>query len=48
MKADKIDIPDYQYWLGYNAKRLDRLILLEKSSYINRKNRHIPLLCFQK
>ena len=29
-KVNQIDIPDYQYYLGCNAKRMVRLTLLEK------------------
>ena len=28
---NQIDIPDYQYYLGCNTKRMDRLTFLEKS-----------------
>ena len=30
-KVNQIDIPDYQYYLGCNAKRMVRLTFLEKS-----------------
>ena len=36
---NQIDIPDYQYYLGCNARRMVRLTLLEKSSFFNRKYR---------
>ena len=42
------DIPDYQYYLGCNAKRLVRLTFLEKNSYLNRKYRLIRIFYFQK
>ena len=35
-KVNQIDIPDYQYHLGCNTKRMARLAFLEKSSYFNR------------
>ena len=35
-KVNQIDIPDYQYYLGCNAKRMVCLTFLEKSSYFNR------------
>ena len=38
-KVNRIDIPDYQYYLGCNAKRMVRLTVLEKGSYLNRKSR---------
>ena len=47
-KVNKIDIPDYQYYLGCNAKRMVRLTVLEKSSYLNRKSRLFRLFFFQK
>ena len=40
-------ISDCQYYLGFNAKRMVRLTFLEKSSYFNRKYRHIRLFYFQ-
>ena len=30
-KVNQIDIPDYQYYLGCNAKRMVRLAFLEKN-----------------
>ena len=39
-----IDIPDYTYYLGCNAKRMVRLTFLEKISYFNRKYRLNRLL----
>ena len=45
---NQIDIPDYQYYLGCNAKGMVRLTFLEKSSYFNRKFRLIRLFYFQK
>ena len=45
---NQIDILDYQYYLGCNAKRTVRLTFLEKSSYFNRKYRLIRLFNFQK
>ena len=47
-KVNQIDIPDYQYYLGCNAKRMVRLTLLEKSLYFNRKYRLFRLFYFQK
>ena len=41
---NQIDIPDYQYYLSCNKKRMDRLTFPEKSSYSNRKYRLIRLL----
>ena len=41
---NQIDIPDYQYYVGCNAKRMVRLTFLEKSSFFNRKSRFIRLL----
>ena len=43
-KSNQIDIPDYQYYVGCNAKRMVRLTFLEKSSFFNRKSRLIRLL----
>ena len=43
-KMNQIDIPDYPYYLGCNAKRMVRLTFLEKISYFNRKYRLIRLL----
>ena len=45
---NQIDIPNYQYYLGCNAKRMVRLTFLEKSSYFSRKYRLIRLFYFQK
>ena len=45
---NEIDIPDYQYYLGCNAKRMVCLTFLEKSSYFNRNFRLIRLFYFQK
>ena len=47
-KVNQIDIPDYQYHLGCNTKKMAGLAFLEKSSFFNRKNRLIRLLYFQK
>ena len=47
-KANQIDIADYQYYLGCNAKGMVRLTFLEKSSYFNRNFRLIRLFYFQK
>ena len=47
-KLNQIDIPDYQYYVGCNAKRMVRLTFIEKSSYFNRKSRLIRLFYFQK
>ena len=43
-KMNQIDIPDYQYYLGCNAKRMVCLTFLEKSSNFNRKYRLIRVL----
>ena len=45
---NQIDIPDYQYYLGCNAKRIVDLAFLEKISYLGRKYRVIRLYYFQK
>ena len=34
-KVNQIDIPDYQYYLGCNAKRMVRLTFLEKKVRIS-------------
>ena len=47
-KVNQIDIPDYQYYFGCNAKRMARLTFLEKILYFNRKYRLIRLFYFQK
>ena len=47
-KVNKNDFPDCQYYLGCNAKRMVRLTVLEKSSYLNRKSRLFRLFYFQK
>ena len=47
-KANQIDIADYQYYLGCNAKGMIRLTFLEKSSYFSRNFRLIRLFYFQK
>ena len=47
-KVNQIDIPEYQYYLGCNAKRTVRLTFLEKSSYFKRNYRIIRLFYFQK
>ena len=47
-KVIQIDIPDYKYYLGCNAKSIVRLRFLEKSSYSNRKFRLFRLFYFQK
>ena len=47
-KVNQIDIPDYQYYLGFNAKRMVRVTFLEKSLYFNRKSRLFRLFYFQK
>ena len=44
---NQIDIPDYQYYLGCNAKRIVRLTFLEKSSFCNRNYRLFRLFYFQ-
>ena len=46
-KVNQIDIPDYQYYLGCNAKRMVRVTFLEKSLYFNRKSRLFRLFYFQ-
>ena len=45
-KVNQIDITHYQYYLDCNAKRMVRLMFLQKSSYFNRKYRLIRLLFF--
>ena len=45
---NQIDIPNYQYYLDCNAKKMVRLTFLEKSSYFSRKYRLIRLFYFQK
>ena len=45
---NQIDIPDYQYYLGCNAKRMVCQTFLEKSSSFKRKYRLIRLFYFQK
>ena len=45
---NQIDIPDYLYHLGCNAKRMVCVTFLEKSLYFNRKYRLIRLFYFQK
>ena len=45
---NRIDIPDYQYSLGCNGKRMVCLALLEKSLYFNRNYRLFRLFYFQK
>ena len=47
-KVNQNNIPDYQYYLDCNAKRMVRLTFLEKSSFSNRKYRLICLFYFQK
>ena len=47
-KVNQIDIPDHQYYLGCNAKRMVRVTFLEKSLYFNRKSRLFRLFYFQK
>ena len=37
-KVDQIDIPDYQYYLGCNAKRMVRLTFLEKKLFFQSEN----------
>ena len=44
---NQIDIPDYQYYLGCNAKRIVHLTFLEKSSFFNRNFRIVRLFYFQ-
>ena len=44
---NQIDIPDYQYYLGCNAKRKVRLTFLDKSSFFNRNFRIVSLFYFQ-
>ena len=47
-KVNQIDIPDYQYHLGCNTKKMAGLAFLKKSSFFNRKYRFIRLFYFQK
>ena len=47
LKANQIDIPDYQQWVGCNTKRLVRQILLEKVR-ISNGNIDILLIIFSK
>ena len=48
LKFNQIDISDYHYYLGYNAKRMVRLTFLEKSSYFNRNYRLVRSFYFKK
>ena len=47
-KVNQIDIPDYQYYLGCNAKGMVRLTFLEKKFVFQSKSRLIRLFYFQK
>ena len=44
---NQIDIPDYQYYLVCNAKRIVHLTFLEKKSFFNRSFRIVRLFYFQ-
>ena len=45
---NQINIPDYQYYLGCNAKGMVRLTFLEKKFVFQSKSRLIRLFYFQK
>ena len=47
-KVNQIDIPDYQYYLGCNAKGMVRLTFPEKKFVFQSKSRLIRLFYFQK
>ena len=47
-KVNQIDIPDYQYYLGCNAKRMVRLTFLEKKLVFQSEILTYSLILFSK
>ena len=47
-KVNQIDIPDYQYYLGFNAKRMVRLTFLEKKFVSQSEISTFSLILFSK
>ena len=47
-KVNQIDIPDYQYYLGCNAKKMVRLTFLEKKSVFQSEISTFSLILFLK
>ena len=45
---NQIDIPDYQYYLGCNAKKIVRLTFLEKNKFFIREFANFANNEFQK
>ena len=47
-KVNQIDIPHYQYYLGFNAKRMVRIAFLEKKFVFQSEISTYSLILFSK